>query len=62
MNLMFWRDGDVPEPIYRLLPVIYLVMGIWVFIRGEGPLAVISGLLLCLAAALDSLIDRDVAI
>jgi hypothetical protein len=56
---MFWRDGHVPEPIYKLLPVIYLLTGGWVFSVGQGVLAVISGLLLWLASALVFLWRRD---
>jgi hypothetical protein len=56
---MFWRDGNLPEPIYRLLPVIYLLTGGWVFIVGEGVLSVVSGGLLWLASGLVSLWRRD---
>ncbi len=59
MRFMFWRDGHVPEPIYKLLPVIYLLTGGWVFSVGQGVLAVISGLLLWLASALVFLWRRD---
>jgi hypothetical protein len=59
MSFMFWRHGRVPEPIYKLLPVIYLLTGGWVFSVGQGVLAVISGLLLWLASALVFLWRRD---
>lgn len=59
MSLLFWRHGKVPEPIYRLLPAIYLLTGGWVFAVGEGVLAAVSGLLLCLASALVFLWRRD---
>ncbi len=59
MSFMFWRHGRVPEPIYRLLPAIYLVTGGWVLAVGQGVLAVISGLLLWLASALVFLWRRD---
>ena len=59
MSFMFWRHGRVPEPIYKLLPVICLLTGGWVFSVGQGVLAVISGLLLWLASALVFLWRRD---
>ena len=59
MSFMFGRHGRVPEPIYKLLPVIYLLTGGWVFSVGQGVLAVISGLLLWLASALVFLWRRD---
>lgn len=59
MSLLFWRDGNIPEPIYRMLPVIYLVVGSWVFMVGEGFLAFLSGTLLWLAAVLILIWRRD---
>ena len=56
---MFWREGSIPEPIYKILPVIYLVTGAWVIFASEGFLAVLSGLLLGSAAALVFLWRRD---
>lgn len=56
---MFWRDGNLPEPIYRLLPSIYVLAGGWVFAVGEGVLAAISGGLLWLASGLVYLWRRD---
>ena len=56
---MFWRKGNVPELLYELLPVIYMLVGAWVLFVGEGVLAVISGGLLCLASVLVFLWRRD---
>lgn len=56
---MFWREGTIPEPIYRILPVTYLVVGVWVIIAGEGLLALLSGLLLCSASVLVFAWRRD---
>ena len=56
---MFWREGNIPEPIYRILPAIYLVVGAWVIIAGEGLLALLSGLLLCSASVLVFAWRRD---
>lgn len=59
MSLLFWRGGNIPEPIYRMLPVIYLAVGGWVFAVGEGFLAFLSGTLLWLAAVLILIWRRD---
>ena len=59
MSLKFWRDGNVPEPLYKLLPVIYALAGAWVLVVGEGLLAIISGLFLSLASGLVFMWRRD---
>jgi hypothetical protein len=59
MSLNFWRDGNIPEPLYELLPVIYALAGAWVLIVGEGLLAIVSGLLLWLASGLVFMWRRD---
>ena len=56
---MFWRNGNLPKPVYRFLPVIYLGTGAWVFLVGEGILAVMSGALLWLASGLVIVWRRD---
>lgn len=58
-TLMFWRHGNIPGPLYEVLPALYAIVGAWALAVGEGVLVVISCMLFWLAAALVHLWRRD---
>ena len=52
MSVLFWRDGRLPEPLYRALPTIYLICGLAVLLSTKGFIPALSGMLLVAAALL----------
>ena len=49
----------IPKPIYEILPILYVVVGILTITSTEGMIAVGSGVLLTLAGLLILLIRRN---
>ncbi len=59
MSELFARGGAIAEPMYRFLPVVYLLAGAAAFFGLQGAVAYVSAGMLWLAAALIPSVRRN---
>jgi hypothetical protein len=59
MSELFARGGAIAEPMYRFLPVVYLLAGAAAFFGLQGAVGYVCGGMLWLAAALIPALRRN---